>query len=752
MKKIVVIFCILFFSNSIVGATKDVIFKFSQKDFMFEYDNMEYLSIKCIDYPSFYEEDISMPALPMLIIDVLVEDSWHYSNMSFLLKEESYYEHISMARNKIPIPTNNKSVISYPNFTIFSNSQYPETNVDYMGTIEKEDGKYIKLKVCPFRYEPISKRLTLFKEIQIHLEQEVGTGQRDANAHKNERYNRFYFSQDFVQSDTYKYVIITNDNLAPYFQPLANWKTIKGMRAKVVTMEEIYAQDNSNDSPSLKLKKWINAQRTLHNISNILLGGDESIVPVQRCYGNYLYKNENEEYEVVNRDPTMPSDLFYSCVEGALDWDANENGIIGEMEDNVVFDMLLNVSRIPVRTISDVNQYVAKVISYESNPPISRWKNNLLQSGHKLGIMVFGEQDSISDAQYKGDFLYNHYIHPYWTGQNYRLYDTENDFLLSNPSFTRSNLQEQLSHGYTFVDVITHGDSSCWVTDDELYNIQYAENLANKYPSVITTMACTTNAFDLPNYDPCLSEALIRNSNANVLAYIGGSREGLYMPGTAFGPSYSLNAWFYKNIFDRNDGTTLMRALKSARNTLTTLASYRYYGSERWVLFSVNPIGDPDMPIYKEAPKQFPMPEIINNNANNSLTVLTHVDECKIYLVSDQDLGESYYREVSYSDSATFTNIPDSASLSIVKNGYVPLIIKLINGNIVLNIQNKTIDDDGIVNADIVNIGRNVTTDMLEGPVTIECGTTNIIGKQNVYIKNSFEVKKGAELIIETTD
>ena len=48
----------------------------------------------------------------------------------------------------------------------------------------------------------------------------------------------------------------------------------------------------------------------------------------------------------------------------------------------------------------------------------------------------------------------------------------------------------------------------------------------------------------------------------------------------------------------------------------------------------------------------------------------------------------------------------------------------------------------------IVVVGKDVTTLKIEGPVTIQNGKATI-NADNILIKNNFEIKKGAQLIIE---
>mgnify|MGYP000449506749 CR=1 FL=1 len=53
-----------------------------------------------------------------------------------------------------------------------------------------------------------------------------------------------------------KYLVITNEELKPAFQRLANWKTTKGVKSKVLTVEEI-SQRYSDPIMPMRIKRAI---------------------------------------------------------------------------------------------------------------------------------------------------------------------------------------------------------------------------------------------------------------------------------------------------------------------------------------------------------------------------------------------------------------------------------------------------------------------------------------------------------------
>ena len=88
-----------------------------------------------------------------------------------------------------------------------------------------------------------------------------------------------------------------------------------------------------------------------------MLGGDNSVVPVQYCFNRCLTDSI-----------IQPADLFYMCFQGQFDWDLDGDGIIGEKEDSISLIPDVSLTRLPIRTASHVEAYTNKLLKYESNP------------------------------------------------------------------------------------------------------------------------------------------------------------------------------------------------------------------------------------------------------------------------------------------------------------------------------------------------------------------------------------------------
>ena len=68
--------------------------------------------------------------------------------------------------------------------------------------------------------------------------------------------------------------------------------------------------------------------------------------------------------------------------------------------------------------------------------------------------------------------------------------------------------------------------------------------------------------------------------------------------------SQRYNASLYSNLFKNPDNPKNWREI-AALAKVSELEKCQTLGIERWLQFSLNPIGDPEMPIYVTTPKEF---------------------------------------------------------------------------------------------------------------------------------------------------
>lgn len=746
MKNYCLFLAILFcFFQMNADNVKTVTVSFDKNDFNMEYDDEGLLHISSYKHIIDYGDDYTLPGLPKIPVNAIIPEGYSYVGYDVNQHKTSFLDNVIVAAVPVAVPTNSSAAIQ-PQIIDYADSYYPKASVELIDTSDYGSQKTVSFLVSPFEYDASNKKLNFVDEftLNIHLKPVVAKKKSFANRRVNDVIKNIIVNPEdikvnptksvFSESalDFIEYVIITSSALEDAFEPLVTWKTTKGVRAKVVTTEYIDSHYEGATS-QLKIKNCLFDLYLNNGLKYALLGGDDTVVPAQGCYGNVDDKKIDEN---------IPTDLYYACFAGTFNWDANGNGIYGELTDSIDLSPYIFVTRAPVRTVSHTSAFVGKILEYEKDPKSSEWSNTILTGGSEL--------HHAGDVEVLGDVIYNNYIKTYWKGKRTRFYDTATDFVENAEyDFTAGNIQEQLSRGYNFVSILTHGDPTSWQTEKGRgYLSSDGSSLNMEKFSIITTIACLTNAFDSSSIygpvDPCLSESFIRNANNGVVAYLGGSRFGWFALGwnNVIPITYSLRyeALFYKSLFspeiaDKHFGSLVALVKASMKNLCNT------DGSNRWVQFCLNPIGDPEMPVFIDTPKS--LGDVTVTRETNRITVNTNVPDCRI-CVTDYN-GGVYFKTISDVQNATFTEVPSVANVCITKQGYLPVVYVVSDNNVYL--QNETITEKRNVIADNVVIGSDVTTNKASGPVSINGQT--LIKAKSVTLDNGIIIEDNAYLILK---
>lgn len=698
----VVFFLSLTMANA--ESVKTVRLSFNKQQFSFTEDEVGALEVSVNSLSSGYGSDYSQPGLPLIAVNVGIPEGTDFRGISTSIIKQQIYDNVVVAANPIAVPTSYEGALPKKTMPMYAEGLYPNENVQYVCTSTMDGYTILRFLVCPFKYDSRNKKLFLTTGVTLRITlTDTPSTMSNKVSQRGQNMKELFMSQivnpeDFEEPQistqgfdivpglnleldpnkhiTERYLIITSNALAPSFEPLAKWKTTKGIKAKIATVEDVTALHPDMDA-QLAIKTYIYDEYKNNKLKYVLLGGDDSVVPVRGCYGRVLSQNNaGESIEIT--DKAIPTDLYYACFDKCFSWDANRNGIFGEYDDSISFDPSVFVTRAPVRTSADVECCINKILGYEKVPTRNGWDNNILMTGRKKSEYYENSTVRQSDAEYKGNILYKYSIAPYWNGTRTRFYDTATDFQgNSDYNLNATNLQEQLSKGYTFMEMATHGNYDLWVLENGLYLNNDANTLRNNKYTIITTTACNTNAFDYSvgvestTEHPCLSECFIRNPQSGIVAYLGCSRFGWdHKHATSLGTSYNYEQNFYKALFSsdfktKNFGVIVSKAKQQRANLL------RIYNATRWVQFGLNPIGDPEMPIYTDTPKRFENVSIKYSTDKKSITIDTGVDSCGICFMSAADNGESDYLTLRYARKATF-QISRTTSICITKQNYIP--------------------------------------------------------------------------------
>lgn len=398
-------------------------------------------------------------------------------------------------------------------------------------------------------------------------------------------------------SESYDYVIITNDALASSFQPLANNKNSSGINTTVIRIEDIYADPDygfNGSNHQVAIRNFIKDAYINWSISYVLLGGDDEIIPHRGCYG-YVFSITGPK-----EDDDIPTDLYYGGLDG--NWDNDGDGIYGEKnvtkggggdagEESDLYAEVF-VGRAPVNTVAEAQTFVDKVIFFEANP---RPKH----------VTLHGEEDLYGNQIDKVKNNTGGYAAPGVEIFIPSIYNITRLYEVEGHAINKAIWEAEIANNTLFVNHGGHGQVNSYEIRGSGF-ISYTKSdaaiITNSYYPIHLSIACYSGSFDgrkddntyVGDYD-CIAEKYITNPSGGMVACILNSRYGWFTFGDVTAYSGELDNEFYNQLFNNNEmriGKTLQKAKEVYANDALTHNTYR------WVVYEWNLLGDPTMLIF----------------------------------------------------------------------------------------------------------------------------------------------------------
>jgi hypothetical protein len=369
------------------------------------------------------------------------------------------------------------------------------------------------------------------------------------------------------RTDLVEYLIITHDSYVSHFQPLADWKTEKGVPTEIVTRDWVYA-NYPGDSDQEQIRNCIADYELNQGTIWVLLGGDVDVIPFRGCYGKVGGTSDNG----------IPCDLFYSELDE--DWNADGDSRWGEVADigiNMYPDVY--VGRAPVDNTSEVDIFVTKVLTYEF-PTVTDYMEDALFMAEYLDEYTNSAamKNQIDTESFPSDF-----------DPILKLYE-------SSGNLYHSAAVNALDEGKNLINHSGHGNTSVMsIGPDALYNSDmYDLDNAPRY-GIYYTLGCYCGNFE----STCILEKFVHAPNGGGFA-IGNSRYGWYSPGNpGEGSSDKYDRRFWHVVFNENR-TSIGEAFAESKADYAIQCGSN--NSMRWCQFCLNLLGDPEMPIWTGTP------------------------------------------------------------------------------------------------------------------------------------------------------
>jgi hypothetical protein len=475
-----------------------------------------------------------------------------------------------------PLPTSQASTVdpTPPNPRIYASSTlYPGDLVRLVGQTDLAGQGMAALDVTPLQYVPSEGQLRLATSITIEIEGREGyvcgdylpaaasVATQEAYA---ERVRGMVVNPESVrltagtslsggralEAGTYDYVIIAPPDFVTNFEPLAEWKTQKGVPARIVTTTWIYNSGGYPGTNEEKVRAFIIDANATWGAVYFLLGGDTSVVPTH--------------WWVTPVDPyNIPEDTFYADFDG--DWTVE-----------------VHVGRVTARYEPTVYVLVDKFLGYERRVPRTDFARRALMLGFDLDDGTTGE-------------LTKEYIATTYAPSSLaltRIYD-------SHSGNHRTLTLAALNDGQNVVNHIDHCAYDLIGLGSYHHNWNYSAADINAShngdrQTLFYSVGCFPCAFDQIT---CIAEAWAQKSGGGGHAFIGNTRYGWYNPGNPHTLSNRYDEKFFQMLWSNG--------LYHQGESFTAHKNSFYPSDDtyRYIFRELSLLGDPELPIWTADPE-----------------------------------------------------------------------------------------------------------------------------------------------------
>lgn len=338
----------------------------------------------------------------------------------------------------------------------------------------------ITVIVNPYQYNPVTKKLRVYKNIQTQIEidaTETGINELTLRPENSATFNQLYrdlylntndaFGRYTPRDEEGEMLIISADSYLDEMEPFVEWKTQEGIKTTLVAKSDAGATD-------VAIKAYIaDFYDANPDLVFVLLVGDHSDIPAH-TYGTTGWEE-------------LWSDSYYGQMTG----DYYPELFVGRFSGNS----------------AHIQTMVARTLEYEKNPAAGDWMSRAigLASNEGDGYGDDGEADWQHARTNRAKLLGYGYteVHEFYDGSH------GGADAAGNPSAAIIN--PKVNEGVGLFNYTGHGDEFTCVTGN--YSSSDINSAVNngKYPFVIS-VACNNGSF---TSGTCISETWLRATNAS---------------------------------------------------------------------------------------------------------------------------------------------------------------------------------------------------------------------------------------------
>ena len=389
-----------------------------------------------------------------------------------------------------PVPDLDGVTVPFHRDETFYNgtASFPERSLGVSGTRVVRGLETVLVGIFPFSYAPLAQELTVHRRVRVDIEFTGGSGYFVESRLRSRFFEPLYagmvLNYDSVaepsvlpslREDEAEMIIIVPDGLVSGIAPLAEWRTISGLKTRVVSLSE--AGGNADG-----IAQFIEDAYTGWEIppSFVLLVGDSDLMPT-----NYRYIHPYH-------GSLTGTDLWYFTVDGDDEFaDIHHGRISVEGEAGLA---ILN-----------------KMLAYEREPQGGAWNNHVFLAAYE----EYGRYFTIVS-----DMIYD-----YLTSIGY---DCDRAYEGGTPPGGTADVIANFNNGSFIVNHRDHGDTDGW--SHPSFTISHLPQLNNgTLLPVVYSLNCLTGYFDAETDQSggtfeSFCEEILRKSSGGAVGVIGATR------------------------------------------------------------------------------------------------------------------------------------------------------------------------------------------------------------------------------------
>ena len=491
-----------------------------------------------------------------------------------------------------PRPISNEEEIPFAkNETLYrSGNAYPTRNFSNVNTQYLNGVAFAFSGFTPLQYVPSTGKVSYAKTAKVRIETTMSrddhnrklwlTPENEASIKRlaqNENVLSTYNNRGRAMGG-YDMLVITSEEWIPRFGEYLNFYNGKGIRTRIVSLEEIYAAMDGRDEPE-QIRNYIIQEYEENGISIVSLGGDVSIVPYRS-----LYCWAQEGYE-----DDLPSDMYYACLDGTLNDDGDDRwGEVGE--DDLLPE--LGIGRLPFNNETQFENIMHKTFSYLQTPVLGEFTSPILGAEH-LGDGYYGSVDLERLIGENNDYDYTTYGYP--EDYNFKRY-----YATPRINWSSGDFKRVICTGGQYVHHVGHANTDIvagWETSNITDSYFSGNDGINHNYMIFHSHGCICGNFPYS----CILEKMVTVQTGFVVT-TGNSRYGWYVP---WGDG--MAAHIHREFVDAycNDHiASIGMALREAK--IATAPWITMYGEEngclRWNVYCLNVLGDGALAPWFEEP------------------------------------------------------------------------------------------------------------------------------------------------------